>query len=306
MRIVRWPGGQVRRSLCLAVGVFDGVHRGHQAILSAAVQRAARSGSAPAVLTFEPHPETVINPPAAPALLTPGDEKLALLRDMGIRLTIIARFDRRLANTPPDAFVREVLARHLRAAVVVVGEGWRFGADGRGTPHLLQAMAGSLGFRVRVVPAVIVGGKKVSSTWVRALVQQGRVAAVSQLLGRSYQLAGDVVKGSGVGRKLGYPTANLQLPEEKLLPRDGVYACRAGQKRLWPAVLYIGVRPTLDSAGIRRVEVHLLEHGRRPDLLGRRLKVELIALLRRDRKFASVEALKAQMARDCSRARQMV
>jgi riboflavin kinase/FMN adenylyltransferase len=167
-------------------------------------------------------------------------------------------------------------------------------------------MAGSLGFRVRIVPSVIVGGNKVSSTRVRALVQQGRVAAASQLLARPYQLAGDVVKGSGVGRQLGYPTANLQLPEEKLLPRDGVYACWAGRRRLWPAALYVGVRPTFDSQGIRRVEVHLLEHGRRPDLLGSRLKVELIALLRRDRKFASFDALKAQMARDCSRARQML
>ena len=306
MRTVCWPGTRVRRPLCLAVGVFDGVHRGHQAIVSAAVKRAARSGAIPAALTFEPHPQAVLNPKGAPALLTPNEEKLALLRSMGIRLVVIARFDRKLAQTAAEEFVRDVLAGQLRAAIVVVGEDWRFGASGRGSPDLLRTMARCLGFQLRVVPSVAVRGEKVSSTRIRALVQQGRVAAACQLLGRPYQLAGEVVKGSGLGRQLGYPTANLQVPKEKLLPQDGIYACWAGQRTLWPAVAYIGVRPTIEPRGSRRMEVYLLERGRWVGLLGKRLHVELLARLRRDRRFPSAEALKAQMARDCSRARQIL
>ena len=306
MRVVRGVRTRMRRPLCLAVGVFDGVHLGHRAVIATALRAAQTSGTVPAVLMFDPHPDAVLNPDRPPLLLTTTDEKLSLLRALGIRLTVIATFDQRLADMPPDRFVRELLADQLRAQCVVVGENWRFGAAGKGTPDLLHRLASALAFRVFVVPPVTVGTGKVSSTRIRHLLAEGRAGPARELLGRPYQLAGRVVAGHGLGRQLGYPTANLQVPREKLVPADGIYACRAGRRRLWPAVSYIGVRPTFHQDGPRSIEAHLLERGGRINLLGRRLRVEFVERLRRDRKFSSPEALAAQMARDCARARRVI
>jgi len=308
VRIVRDLGARIGRPLCLAMGVFDGVHRGHQQVLAAAVRQAARTRITPAVLTFEPHPDAVLSPGGAPPLLTTTSEKLALLREMGIRLAVLATFDRRLADMPPDAFVRDLLAGRLRARCLVVGEGWRFGAAGKGATGLLCEMAPELGFHVSVVRPVIVRGAKVSSTRLRALLGRGRVSAAREMLGRCYQVSGEVVKGAGLGRALGYPTANLNPPGDKLVPGDGIYACLAGLRRLRPAVAYIGRRPTAGTGGGRSVEVHVLAAGgsgtsrSRLDLLGRVLQVEFVARLRGDREFPSLDALARQIGRDCDRA----
>jgi riboflavin kinase/FMN adenylyltransferase len=294
------------------MGVFDGVHRGHREIIAAAVRNAARAGITPAVLTFEPHPDAVLSPRGAPPLLTTTEEKLALLRDLGVRLTVLARFDRQLANMPAEDFVRELLVDRLRARLLVVGEGWRFGAAGKGATGLLREMAPGLGFSVSVVRPLSLGGAKVSSTRIRSLLARGRVSAAAEMLGHRYQVTGEVVPGAGLGRTLGYPTANLALPEDKLIPADGIYASLAGLRRLRPAVTYIGTRPTVSSGGRRGVEVHVLPpEGRRRarprlDLLGRVVRVEFAARLRGDRKFPSLEALSRQMARDCTRARALL
>ncbi len=309
MRVVRDLGRRVGRPLCLAMGVFDGVHRGHQEVVAAAVRTAARGGITPAVLTFEPHPDAVLSRRGAPPLLTTTQEKLALLRDLGVRLTVLVAFDRRLADMPAEEFVRELLVGRLRARCLVVGEGWRFGAAGRGATELLREMAPELGFSVNAVRPLSVGGAKVSSTRIRSLLLRGRVSAAAEMLGRRYGAAGEVVTGAGLGRSLGYPTANLALPEDKLIPADGIYACLAGLRRLRPAVGYIGTRPTVSARGRRGVEVHALrpegKETARPrlDLLGRVMRVEFVARLRGDRKFPSVEALRRQMGRDCARAR---
>jgi riboflavin kinase/FMN adenylyltransferase len=273
------------------------------------VRTAGRAGITPAVLTFEPHPDAVLSRRGAPPLLTTTQEKLALLRDLGVRLTVLARFDRRLADMPAEQFVRELLVGRLRARCLVVGEGWRFGAAGSGATGLLREMAPELGFSVGAVRPLSVGGAKVSSTRIRSLLLRGRVSAAAEMLGRRYRVAGEVVAGAGLGRSLGYPTANLAPPEDKLIPADGIYACLAGLRRLRPAVGYIGTRPTVSARGRRAVEVHVLpakgKETARPrlDLLGRAVRVEFIARLRGDRKFPSVEALRRQMGRDCARAR---
>jgi riboflavin kinase/FMN adenylyltransferase len=309
VRVVRDLGRRGRRPLCLAMGVFDGVHRGHQEVVAAAVRTGARAGITPAVLTFEPHPDAVLSRRGAPPLLTTTQEKLALLRDLGVRLTVLARFDRRLADMPAEQFVRELLVGRLRARCLMVGEGWRFGAAGKGATKLLCEMAPGLGFNVSVVRSVSVGGAKVSSTRIRSLLLRGRVSAAAEMLGRRYRVAGQVVPGAGLGRSLGYPTANLAPPEDKLIPADGIYACLAGLRRLRPAVGYIGTRPTVSARGRRGVEVHVLrpegtETARpRLDLLGRVVRVEFVARLRGEREFPSLEALSRQMARDCGRAR---
>jgi riboflavin kinase/FMN adenylyltransferase len=200
----------------------------------------------------------------------------------------------------------------LHARCLVVGEGWRFGAEGKGETPLLHEMAADLGFHVSVVQPIIVAGAKVSSTRIRGLLARGRVSAAAEVLGRRYQVAGEVVAGAGLGRKLGYPTANLNPAKDKLIPADGVYACLGGRRRLRPAVAYIGRRPTAAKEGPRTVEVHLLAPGgsgppRLPlDLRGRVVRVEFIARLRGDRTFPSLEALRKQIARDCVRARDIL
>ncbi len=306
MRVLYGLERRLRRPLCLALGVFDGVHLGHQAVVSAAVRIAKRRGLVPGVLTFEPHPDAVINPMGPPLLLTTTEEKLGLLRGLGAELSIVARFDGPLARMPAERFVEETLVHRLRAQCVVVGEKWRFGAGGRGTPRLLQKLEDVLGFGVTMVPSVVVKGRKVSSTRIRDLLMRGRVPAANELLGRPYGLSGGVVAGDGVGGKLGFPTANLDVPETKLVPGDGVYAGRAGQRKLRPAVAYIGSRPTFGGSEDRRVEVHVLEPGRRVDLVGRVLRAELVARLRRDRNFPSPSALAEQIQWDCGRAREIL
>jgi riboflavin kinase/FMN adenylyltransferase len=288
------------------VGVFDGVHLGHQAVIEKAVEDAAATGTVPAVLTFDPHPDTVLCPRSAPALLTTRGEKLSLLRGLGVGLTVIASFDTALAETPPEVFVGEVLVGKLRAQTVVVGEDWRFGAQGAGSPALLDEMASELGYRVSVVAAAVTGGAKVSSTRIRALVARGRVRAAAGMLGRPYGASGFVVRGDGIGTQLGYPTANLAVDREKLVPAAGVYACLAGQRRLHPAIGYIGARPTLGADQRQRLEVHLLERRGRIDLVGRRLAVQFIRRLRGERLFGSRSALAKQIGRDCRRARRVL
>ncbi len=306
MRIVYGLQTRMRRTLCLAVGVFDGVHLGHREVIMAAVRGAPAKDSVPSVLTFHPHPDTVLTPARAPALLTPIEEKFALLRCLGVQVTVVAKFDRALAETPPEEFVGKVLVEQLRARCVVVGSDWRFGARGWGTPALLERIAAPLGCQVSVVPPVSVGGAKVSSTKIRDLLSRGNLPSANRLLGRRYEVVGEVVPGDGIGGGLGFPTANLDVRQEKLLPADGVYACLAGQRRLWPAAVYIGTRPTLEAASRSRVEVHLLGRKGAIDLVGRRLRVEFVRRLREDRRFASVEALVEQMGRDCARARRVL
>jgi len=303
VRVTRGVDKKLRRPLCLAVGVFDGVHVGHREVIGAAVKMAAGGDLVPAVLTFEPHPDAVLNPQGAPPLLTTTEEKVALLRDLGVELTVLARFDRKLADVPAETFVEDVLVARLRARCIVVGENWRFGAGGRGTPGLLRRMAKASGFQVTVVPRVCARNRKVSSTHIRDLLAAGQVKRAGELLGRCYGLLGRVVLGDGVGRRLGFPTANLEMSAEKLIPADGVYACRSGQRLLRNAVAYIGRRPTFAGGGERRVEVHLLDHDGRTDLHGRCLRSELVERLRGDRRFSSERALVGQMARDCRRAR---
>jgi riboflavin kinase/FMN adenylyltransferase len=306
MRIIRGVDKRRRRTLCLALGVFDGVHVGHRRVIEAAVRQAKGRPLASAVLTFDPHPDAILAPAGAPRVLTTTEEKLAVLRELGIEVAVVARFSRQLANMRAERFVEEVLSGNLRARCVVVGKGWRFGRDGAGTPKLLRALGAGLGFRVSVVPPVSVKRAKISSTRIRELLLRGQVNAANELLGRPYALTGRVVAGEGRGRTLGFPTANLALPAEKLIPADGVYACLAGVAKRRPGMAYIGARPTFGERTERRVEIHLLEPVASRELRGRLLRVDLVARLRGDRRFGSSDALVAQMKRDSVRARALL
>lgn len=306
MRVVRGLHAiRPRKCLCLAMGVFDGVHIGHREIISRAVAAAAEMGGAAAVLTFEPHPEAVLRARGAPQLLTTTSEKLALLRALGVKVAVVAPFDTDLAGMPAETFVEDVVVRRLGACCLFVGEGWRFGSGARGTTDLLQRMGRTYGFRVGIIPRIAAGGAPVSSTRIRRLLARGKVGPAAELLGRPYELSGEVVTGAGRGRRLGWPTANVLPPAEKLVPGDGVYACWAGLRRLGPAVTNIGVRPTFELRGGRTIEVHLL--GRpRVDLVGRNLRVAFGERLRAERRFANAEDLLAQMERDAARAQKVL
>jgi riboflavin kinase / FMN adenylyltransferase len=300
------PLRRMRRPLCLAAGVFDGVHLGHREIISSAVRLSQERGCVPAVLTFAPHPDTVLFHKPVPPQLTTLDEKLVLLGTLGVQLTIVARFDRSLAITPAESFVRDLLADRLHACCLTVGEGWRFGARGQGNAELLEGLSRELGFHFLSCPPVTRDGAVISSTRIRGFLAEGRVAEAAQLLARPYQLSGEVVSGDQRGRQLGFPTANLNSPPFKAMPADGIYACWAGVGRYHPAVASVGVRPTFEKEGERRLEVHLLDQARRPHLLGRRLHVAFVAHLREERRFGSVEALVAQMGEDCAQARALL
>ncbi len=293
----------------VSVGVFDGVHLGHQAILAANVARARELGARPTVVTFRGHPKELLLG-RAPRTLTTLRHRLALFRRAGIEHTVALTFDERLRGTPAEQFAREVLAERLGTRALVLGFDSKFGRDRAGTPELLAR----LGYDVQVVPKVQVGERAVSSTAIREAVELGDLPAAERMLGRRVSVFGDVVRGASLGRELGFPTANLDLHHE-LHPPPGVYACRV--RRIGPgdvedvrsvhaAVCNIGYRPTVESTRPERplVEVHLFDFE--DDLYGEELELEFVRHLRPERRFPDVEALREQIARDSRAAREVL
>jgi riboflavin kinase/FMN adenylyltransferase len=267
----------------VAVGNFDGVHRGHQALVSAAVARSRESGGPAVVLTFDPHPASVLRPQAAPAALTTLAQKEELVAALGIDRLVVVPFDARLAGLSPDAFAREVLQQALGARHVVVGESFRFGRGREGDPRRLEALGASLGFAVEVVPPVLEGGRPISSSRVREALARGDVAEARTLLGRDYFVDGEVVQGDGRGRTIGVPTANLASLAQ-ILPANGVYAarCRSQAGGWHAAAVNVGERPTFGGGRVR-LEAHLLDFD--GDLYGRPLRVAFHERLRGEQRF---------------------
>jgi riboflavin kinase/FMN adenylyltransferase len=286
----------------VTVGSFDGVHRGHEAVLREIATRARAAGRHSVLVTFDPHPMAIVNPAAAPPLLTTGPERREILAQTGLDYAVLLRFDRDLAWMPPEEFVRRILVRGCGMRELVIGHDHGFGRGRRGDVDLLRHLGAELGFAVDVVPALEVDGHPVSSTGVRRAVAGGDLALAARLLGRHYFATGQVVPGDGRGRTLGFPTANLAgVPAHKLLPPDGVYAVhvewRGGRAE---GMMNQGGRPTFQKAE-RSLEVHLLDFT--GDLVGEWLKVQWVARLRDVRRFPSPEALRAQLERDRSSAR---
>lgn len=284
----------------VALGVFDGVHLGHRAILATAVARAAAAGLEALACTFDPHPMEVLQPERAPRPITPLDERLALIGQTGVAAVVVLPFTRALAAVEPEAFVKDVLLSRLGAREIVVGYNHRFGRGARGDARLLESLAGSLGFRAHVVPPTTVDGVAVSSTEIRAALRRGDVAAAARALGRPYAIAGQVTSGAGRGRTLGFPTANV-APDRPLLIDRGVYLGRIRlEEEDRPAVVNVGVRPTFGETTLA-VEAHLIDFT--GDLYGRRVRLEFVDRLRDEMRFPSVEALRTQVLRDIEAAR---
>ena len=282
------------------IGVFDGLHRGHAAILDAAVR--AADGRPIVVVTFDPHPRAVLGPPKHHRLLSPVPERIELLGAWPLEAVAILRFDRQIAAMDYRDFVRTALVEALGARTLVLGYDTRLGHERQGTTERITALGEELGYDVVRVPAVEVEGEPASSTRVRRALDAGDAERAATVLGRPYRLRGTVVRGAGRGRSIrGIPTANLDLPPEKLVPADGIYAVRVHiGDRIWPGALNIGLVPTFQSSGARSVEVHVL--GFEGDLYGSRLDVDLVRRLREERRFAGPEELVEQIRADLSAA----
>lgn len=285
----------------VTIGVFDGVHRGHQSLIGQLVDRGHASRQVPVVLTFYPYPEMVLRGYRPRFYLTLPDAKARLMGALGVELVITHPFDDSVRHIRAAAFVDSLLAR-LQMASLWVGADFAMGYQREGNVDFLRGEAQRRGFELRVVDLMDAGGERVSSTRVRDALQVGDVVEAARLLGRPFCIAGRVAQGAGRGRTIGFPTANLDIPEDQAIPARGVYACRAvvGQVHI-PAVTNIGLRPTFDGNGILTVETHLLDFSR--DLYGQTIELEFVAHLRAEQKFSGPEGLIHQIHHDITQAR---
>ncbi len=286
----------------VTVGTFDGVHRGHRAVLDQITLRARRDGRMAVLVTFEPHPLAVVNPPAAPARLTTAAERIEALATCEIDRVVVLRFDRAMAALEPERFVEELLLEQCRMQELVIGHDHGFGRGRRGDVAMLRSMGRRRGFAVEVVGEVLGhGGQPISSTAIRRAIAGGDLDAAAERLGRRYSVAVEVGHGERRGRTIGFPTLNLAIPPDKLLPPDGVWAVwvETPAGRLG-GMMNQGHRPTFDD-GRRLLEVHLFDFE--GDLYGRQVRIEWVESLRAIRQFDGVAALRQQLVHDGNRAR---
>jgi riboflavin kinase / FMN adenylyltransferase len=285
----------------VTIGNFDGHHRGHHSLLQTVVARAREVRGTAMVLTFDPHPVRVLAPRVELRFLTSPEEKLERFKEAGIDEVVFLEFTPALAAMKPEEFAEVTLHRHLGVAEIYVGEHFAFGKDRAGRIADLQRFGAALGFTVHPVRPVMLNGAVVSSTRIRNLIQAGTMEEAAALLGRAYAITGTVVTGMQQGQALGWPTANLRIPPERVTPPDGVYAAQASYDAgHYDAVVYIGSRPTF-GAGERLIEVNLLDHS--DNLYDKSMTVAFIEHLRGDRTFPSAKDLAAQIARDVDRAK---
>lgn len=286
-----------------ALGMFDGVHKGHAALIDIARKKALELSVKCGVFTFDLNPLGVIKPEAVPLSVVSLEGKLQLLASAGVEITVVEQFDGDFAAMSPKAFASEVLKRRLKARHVVVGYDYSFGSGGQGNTDTLVQLGPELGFGITVVPQVQVDGSTVSSSAIRAAIAAGDVERARAMLGRPHFIEGIVEHGRGVGASMGIPTANIALPEDIAIPEVGVYACfvRSDDGQRWPALCNIGLRPTFhdEQRGIK-CEAHII--GASMELYGRCLRVEFIRRLRGEAAFASPEALMAQIRFDTAQA----
>src|SRR5438552_8254270 len=260
----------------LAIGVFDGVHRGHQAVISTSAQHARSADGTPVVVTFDPHPMKVLRPREAPHLLTATQHKIRLIRDLGVEHLLIIKFDKTFAATSPEDFVQQLVTHSKPLREICVGHEWSFGKGRRGNLALLRKLGAQFDFEVVGIPAVkLPSGEIVSSTAIRHAVETGDLAKAAEMLGRDYTILGTVVRGDDLGKKIGFPTANLSAHSEQF-PPNGVYFAEAIlEGSVYPGVVNLGYRPTVSSGKSDRVlEIHLLDFKR--EIYGRELELRFV------------------------------
>jgi riboflavin kinase/FMN adenylyltransferase len=290
--------------LCVAIGVFDGVHLGHQALIRRAMQEAERLGGSAVVLTFHPHPARVLRPDSAPHLLTSTPHKLRLIEELGCPFLLQIKFDAAFAAQPPEVFIEALTRSAPSLRMVCVGHNWAFGKGRAGNVALLAALGEKFGFETLEIEPVEIDGELVSSTRIRKAVEAGDFDTARRFLGRDYTILGTVQPGAGRGRGIGFPTANLSAHNERF-PPNGVYAVRVLMDSRWfEGVANVGVRPTVANALDRVLEAHIFDFS--GDLYGHDLEVKFERFLRPEQKFSSIEELRAQIARDAALAREIL
>ncbi|MFT7600981.1 MAG: riboflavin kinase/FMN adenylyltransferase [Acidimicrobiales bacterium] len=308
MEIIRDPDRcpESGQGHAVTVGAYDGVHLGHQAVIRSTQQRAESLGVSMAVVTFDPHPATVLRPGNVPKLLTDLEQKLELLEACGVDTVVVAPFDEERASETAEQFVERVLVDCLRARSVIVGHDFRFGANRAGNVDVLRAIGADYGFDVegvQLLPRPDGKVESVSSTVIRRALAGGEVSTAARMLGRHHEIRGPVVEGDQRGRTIGFPTANVAVPREMALPADAVYAAwyftPDGQRH--PAAVNIGKRPTFyQNAEHSLVEAHLI--GFEGDLYGQSARVQMVELIRSEQRFDGLDELKDQLQRDIQRA----
>ena len=288
----------------LAIGVFDGLHVGHQAVIGCALESARQSSGHAVVVTFDPHPVRVLRPEKAPRLLTSTRHKVKLIEKLGVDAVLLLEFTLEFSKTAPEIFIEKLAqaAQHLNQ--ICVGQEWTFGANRSGSIRLLEKMAPKLGFQVASVAPILVDQRVVSSTLIRSAVEGGDLQSAAKYLGRDFTILGTVTEGQQLGRRLGFPTANLQAHNE-LFPPDGVYAAKAWfREQEYGGVVNIGIRPTIENeSGERTLELHLFDFDQQ--IYGEDIEVAFVQYLRAEQKFAGVDELRGQIRRDAELARQI-
>ena len=306
---VFWDINQIEPQVdtALTIGTFDGVHRGHLSIIRELQARAQKIGATPTLVTLEPHPRLVLSKEDAPLvrLLTTIEEKIEALSLLGLDRLVVANFSHAFASLSPAEFVSDILVKKLKMKQIVIGHDHAFGRDRAGNINLLQELKDRYSYEVSVVDPIRVGKKVVSSTEIRNLLLDGQVESATKLLGRSYNLRGQVVKGDGRGRQLGYPTANIRpFSRYKLIPKVGIYATRIKVgKEIYNSATYIGQRPTFNLSE-KVIEVHLLDFD--GELYGQEVELVFIRFIREDAKFDSISDLITQIEEDKKRSLELL
>lgn len=291
----------IAKPTVLTLGVFDGLHLGHQRIMRHVVERAKAIGAMPTAITFDPHPRSVLHPESAPPMLQTLDQRLANFEVLGIEQAIVVIFDREFAAQPAEAFLRDIIHDRLHAREVYLGEGFAFGKGRGGNIDLLRKMSGELGFTTDEVEEVRLRGTRISSSAIRRLLADGRVNIARSMLGRPYGVEGVIIRGNRRGHTIGFPTANLK-PRNRVIPRFGVYATATLIDGHWrKSITNIGVRPTFESDSEPSIESYIFDFD--GDLYGDVLRVRFLHRIRDERKFNGIDELKAQIVKDTVRAR---
>src|SRR4029079_1446285 len=290
----------ILRPTVLTLGVFDGVHLGHQRIMQTVVERAKAADAVATAITFDPHPRAVLHPESAPPLLQTLDQRLANFEVLGIEQAIVIAFDREFAAQPAEDFLTNIVHDRLHANEVYLGKGFAFGKNRGGNIDLLRKMSKELGFFANEVEEVTLRGKRISSSKIRRLLSEGRVNLVRRMLGRPYGVEGVIIRGNRRGHTIGFPTANLH-PHNRVIPKFGVYASATLVGGVWwRSITNIGVRPTFENEAEPSIESYIFDFD--GDLYGDVLRVRFLHRIRDERKFNGIEELKAQIQKDSQRA----
>jgi riboflavin kinase/FMN adenylyltransferase len=291
----------IAKPTLVTLGVFDGLHIGHQRIMQRVVERAKHVKAVPTVITFDPHPRAVLYPESAPPLLQTLDQRLANFEFLGIEQTIVIKFDSEFAASPAEAFLSDIIRDRLHAKEVYLGKGFAFGKNRSGNIELLRRLSAELGFIADEVEEVQLHGARVSSSAIRELLAAGRINLARRMLGRPYGVEGVVIRGNRRGHTIGFPTANLK-PRNRVIPRYGVYATACLIDGHWrKSITNIGVRPTFENDAEPSIESYIFDFD--GDLYGDVLRVRFLHRIRDERKFNGINELKAQIERDTARAR---